>query len=114
DEFELHARGLKSGIDSVQAPEAERANRDVDIHTLLGQPLQRGASDLHLAVGRPAILRISGELHSLAMEPLSAMDLRVLLFSIMTVRQSSQFELDREIDFALAFDKGERFTWHAH
>ena len=114
DEFELHARGMRSGIASVQAPEAARANREIDIHTLLGQALQRGASDLHLAVGRPAILRISGELHSLAMEPLSAMDLRVLLFSIMTVRQRSQFELDREIDFALAFDKGQRFRVNAY
>jgi twitching motility protein PilT len=48
------------------------------------------------------------------MEPLTAMDLRVLLFSIMTVRQRSQFELDREIDFALAFEKGQRFRVNAY
>ncbi len=43
------------------------------------------------------------------MEALSATDMRVLLYSIMTVRQRSAFELEREIDFALAFDNGQRF-----
>jgi twitching motility protein PilT len=114
EEFVLHARGLRSGIDSVQAPQGAIANRDIDISLLLGQALERGASDLHLAVGRPPILRVTGNLHPLDMEPLTATDLRALLFSIMTVRQRSMFELEREIDFALAFDHGQRFRVNAY
>jgi twitching motility protein PilT len=34
----------------------------VDFKTILQQMVQRGASDLHLKVGRPATLRVNGDL----------------------------------------------------
>jgi pilus retraction protein PilT len=127
DEFALHARGMRSGVESLQEDKAKPAAKsaldrstsrtgvqDVDIKTLLGQALQKGASDLHLAVGRPPILRIAGELQPLDMTPLTTADMRVLLYSIMTVRQRSAFELDREMDFALAFENGQRFRVNAY
>ncbi|MCA9563781.1 MAG: PilT/PilU family type 4a pilus ATPase, partial [Myxococcales bacterium] len=54
------------------------------------------------------------ELHSLPIEPLNAADMRTLLHSIMSVRQRSQYELDRELDFALAMDDGRRFRVNAY
>ncbi|MBI4544087.1 MAG: type IV pilus twitching motility protein PilT [Gemmatimonadetes bacterium] len=103
---------MASGIESVQGRPA--AAHDLDIEALLHQALEQEASDLHLAVGRPAILRMAGELKPLEMEPLTTGDLRQLLNSIMTVRQRSAFEIERELDFAISLADGRRFRANAY
>ncbi|MCA9687680.1 MAG: hypothetical protein KC457_36310, partial [Myxococcales bacterium] len=81
----------------------------VDIHRLLQTMVEKGASDLHLTTGRPPILRISGELVPLGRSNLTEHDMRMLLHSIMNARQRQDYELDREIDFAIALDERRRF-----
>ena len=48
------------------------------------------------------------------MAPLSAGDLRLLLFSVLTGRQRTVFELERELDFAVQLDNGQRFRINAY
>jgi twitching motility protein PilT len=76
---------------------------------------QLGASDLHLSVGQPPTLRINGRLLAAeGAEPLTAEDVRLLLHSIMSVRQRSVYEIERELDFSLGLDEGRRYRVNAY
>jgi twitching motility protein PilT len=113
EEFALQARGMSTGLFSFQGSETD-GSADLDMKGLLNQVLARGASDLHLTSGRPPILRISGELVTIGDTPLSDADMRILLYSILSGRQRSIYELEREIDFALALDRDQRFRVNAY
>jgi twitching motility protein PilT len=63
--------------------------------------VQRGASDLHLKVGRPPTLRVDGELSPLDMPPLTPQDLKSIGDQIVPPKQKREFDADREADFAI-------------
>ncbi len=113
DAFALMAKGMATGSDTFR----KSAKADIsgfDMRALLKAALERGASDLHLTVGRPPILRISGDLVAMGTATLSEADMRMLLFSIMSGRQRSTYEIEREIDFALALGDGQRFRVNSY
>jgi len=114
DEFALQAKGMATGLATFRAELGRGEDAALDMKSLLGVVLERGASDLHLTVGRPPILRVSGNLVQLTKHPLTDSDMRTLLFSILSGRQRSVYELDREIDFALALENGRRFRVNAY
>lgn len=113
DEFALAARGITSGVASTKIKQVS-GSAGLDIKALLSLVAAAGASDLHLSVGRPPILRIAGQLHTQEMQALSPGDVQTLLHSVMSVRQRSQYELDRELDFALGLEEGRRFRVNAY
>ncbi len=76
---------------------------------ILQQMVQLGASDLHLKVGRPATLRVNGELQSLALPPLRPDELADLARELMTPRQIKEFAEQREADFATGIPGVGRF-----
>src|SRR2546427_13009967 len=65
------------------------------------QMVQRNASDLLLKVGRPATIRVNGELLSLDTAPLKPEELKSLAEQIMTPRQVKEFAEHKEADFAI-------------
>ena len=69
------------------------------------------ASDLHLSVGHPPILRLAGRLIPLIKEKkLTAEDLQGLSETLLTEDQKSRFLSQKEIDFSYNFEeKGARF-----
>ncbi len=113
EEFALQARGMTTGLASFQGGKVT-ADSNLDMKALLTAALDHGASDLHLTVGRPPILRVTGELVPIGEIPLSEGDMRILLYSILSGRQRSVYELEREIDFALALDRDRRFRVNAY
>ena len=113
DEFSLSAKGMATGIHSF----GRSANVDdvgMDMRGLLRMAINRDASDLHLTAGRPPIVRAEGTLEQVGEMPLSDGDMRTLLYSIMSDRQRTTYELEREIDFALAIEDGRRFRVNAY
>jgi pilus retraction protein PilT len=114
DEFALAAQGMKTGSAAFNTGGPLETAAGLDMKALLALVIDKGASDLHLTVGRPPIFRISGQLFPLQIRPLTPADMRVLLFSILTATQRSRYELDREIDFALALENGQRFRVNAY
>ena len=114
EELALHLKGMSSGIEAVRGPSDLTAGGAFDMQHLLAEVNRRGASDLHLTVGRPPILRISGQLVPLGRRAIGEADMRMLLHSIMTARQRTTYELDREIDFAIALDDRHRFRVNAY
>ncbi len=114
DEFRLSVQGLETGVDAFRNPGALKNLSNLDMKTLLTLCIKHGASDLHLSVGRPPIFRILGALHRLPTDALTDSDMRTLLFSILTNRQRTIFELEKEIDFSLSIDTGVRFRVNAY
>ncbi|MGQ9608594.1 MAG: type IV pilus twitching motility protein PilT [bacterium] len=81
----------------------------LNIEDLLKIAVERHASDLHITVGRPPVLRISGELVDLEFDPLDAESAKFLIYSLLTRQQRDVFEDDFELDFAYEHTKTGRF-----
>ena len=115
DEFALLARGMSTGVASLGTGNTSNlASSELDMKGLLSRAEELQSSDLHLAAGRPPIVRIDGELRAMSNQPLTDADVRMLLYSIMNGRQRSQYDLEREVDFAIAVDGGRRFRVNAY
>src|SRR6185503_10743345 len=63
--------------------------------------VQKGASDLHLKVGRPPTLRVDGELVPLELSALTPQDLKSIGDQIVPPKQKREFDTEREADFAI-------------
>jgi twitching motility protein PilT len=73
----------------------------MDINELLREAHAHGASDLHLKVGSPPILRVNGELTPIAnMNRLSQEDTLKIAFSVMSPGQREIFKKKNDIDLA--------------
>lgn len=80
------------------------------IISLLERVLEEKASDLHLTVGLPPILRIDGQLVRLEdMGILSAKDVEELCFSLLNKEQQERLKREREFDFAFSLQAQARF-----
>jgi twitching motility protein PilT len=82
--------------------------------TVLQQLVQRGASDLHLKVGRPPTLRLHGELVALEEPALRPEDLKSLAEQLMTPRQVKEFTDNKECDFAIGVPGIGRFRCNVY
>jgi len=77
---------------------------------LLETVLQQKASDFHISVGHPPILRIGGRLISLVRRrELTQEDSKSLAFELMTDVQQERFLANKEIDFSYNFEDKARF-----
>ena len=114
EEFTLWTKGMVSGVQAARGSRDGSTTRGLDLKVLLSRALDLGASDLHLAAGRAPIVRVTGTLRRLGEHVLSDADLRMLLHSIMSNRQREQYELEREVDFALGLEDGRRFRVNAY
>ncbi|HXF95428.1 MAG TPA: PilT/PilU family type 4a pilus ATPase [Gemmatimonadales bacterium] len=78
------------------------------------QMVQRGGSDLLLKVGRPATIRVNGELVALNTAPLKPEELKSLAEQIMTPRQVKEFAEHKEADFAIGVPGVGRFRTNVY
>ncbi len=85
----------------------------MEITDLLVFTQKNKASDLHLSVGNPPVLRINGEMVPYKGTALSADDIKQMIYSIMTEQQRSEYERDLDIDFAISFGDNMRFRVNA-
>jgi twitching motility protein PilT len=75
----------------------------IQIDRLLETAVRRSASDLHLAVGRPPVLRMNGHLRDLQTKVLEPEDTQAMMKSITPERIQQEFEEKGSGDFALPF-----------
>mgnify|MGYP003382237740 CR=1 FL=1 len=85
-----------------------------DFADIITQVLERGASDLHLSVGSPPTIRVSGSLERLDMPVLRPPDTRELVYGILNQSQRQRLETDLEIDFSYAVPGRARFRVNAY
>jgi len=83
------------------------------IDVLLKAAVDQKASDLHLSVGMPPILRQFGELKKLKYQPLTADQTFKLIGEILTPEQRKHLEIEWEIDFAYEIPGVARFRSNA-
>ena len=70
---------------------------------LLGETVTQNASDLHLTVGSPPVIRVRGKLELLEAYPkLDAQLTRTLLYGILSTEQQKELEVKRQIDVSHA------------
>lgn len=86
----------------------------MDINELFSEAVRMSASDLHLVVGFPPILRVNGKLGSIAGgKILTAGEVEQLLFPILTPEQKELFLTNKELDFSVPSAVG-RFRANAY
>ena len=83
----------------------------LDFAQLLIATIEKNASDLHLTVNDPPMLRVHGSIQPLDGKPLplTQEDLHASLYDILTEEQRKRFERDKELDFALELKNVGRF-----
>lgn len=87
----------------------------MNIKELLQLTIDKNASDLHLLVGSPPIVRIDGELMSVPNESfLSPEAVEGMLKEVMTAEQLERLLVNKEIDFSLPFSDRGRFRVNAY
>ena len=83
---------------------------DLPLDQALMAMVEAGASDLHLTVGAPPIIRTSGSLRPLdGFVQLTAAALQRSLYAVLTQKQRETFETELELDFAYAVRGVARF-----
>lgn len=78
---------------------------------------EQGASDMHLAVGSPPMLRLHGTLKKVEYPPLTEDVLRPMLYEILTEAQIEHFERTHDLDFGYSAVGIARFRsnyYHKH
>ncbi|MFA4941121.1 MAG: type IV pilus twitching motility protein PilT [Patescibacteria group bacterium] len=82
----------------------------MNIKELFKTAVAEGASDLHLVVGLPPMLRIDGELRPIkGLEKLEQKELEQMAFSILEEAQKKMFVENKDLDFGISFGDKERF-----
>ena len=79
------------------------------IDRILETCIKRGASDIHLTVGRPPVLRMHGRLRSLETKVLEPDDTVSLMKSITPDRNQKEIQEEGGTDFGFAFGEAGRF-----
>ena len=84
-------------------------NNTMKLMKLLHDAVEKDASDLHISVGYPPLVRIDGELRKLDAPVLTGAHITEMLYEILTPAQKAQFEEKLEIDFAYELPNISRF-----
>jgi twitching motility protein PilT len=98
---------------------AKRTDRsrvmDFDFADVLLEVLERKASDLHITVGAPPMVRVRGRLAPMEGYPkLSPTNTREIIYSILSNDQRQRLETDWQIDFAYSIPGHARFRVNAY
>ncbi len=84
------------------------------IEILLDEVIKRKASDLHLQVGLPPMLRVDGSLIAVAgADPLTEETVETLVFAILDEDQKQVLLKDKEFDFSFSYGELGRFRVNA-
>ena len=89
-------------------------NQNLRIEILLEEIVRKNASDLHLHVGLPPMMRLDGDLTPISgYQKLNAEEVETLVFAILDEDQRRILLKDKEFDFSFAFGDLGRFRVNA-
>lgn len=86
-----------------------RSLEDAHVDELLHLVVKQKASDLHVAVGLPPVLRVHGKLLQAPYDTFSAAVSQRMVYDILTDEQIQKFESSYELDFSYALGRTSRF-----
>lgn len=85
-----------------------------DIKTILTKAIETGASDVHINVGLPPILRKNTELIDMDFPPLTDKDVEAMIASMVEPERIKEYKQNKDLDFSTSLDDGHRFRVNAH
>jgi twitching motility protein PilT len=85
----------------------------MDVTELLTFAHREGASDVHLSSGEPPMLRIHGDMKRIDHDPLTAEDVHLMVFDIMTDSVRKNFQEKGDVDFSFELGNIARFRVNA-
>ena len=85
----------------------------MQINDLLNTMVERKASDLHIKVGRPPLLRIDGKITQMELPVLTEADVEEIIFVMMSQRQRTKFGERNEIDLSYSPSGDTRYRINA-
>ena len=87
----------------------------LSIKELLAKTIELEASDLHIVVGAPPMIRLHGVLEPLpGIEPLKADETQELIYSVMNEDQVAEFEAEKECDMSFGLEGLSRFRLNVY
>ncbi len=81
----------------------------VSLRELLEMMVKMNASDLHLTVGTPPVVRIDGKLQRLNLDMMTSDNTKKLGYSMLNEKQKLKFEQNSELDFSFGIEQMSRF-----
>jgi twitching motility protein PilT len=88
---------------------------EFDFAAVLTKTVDLNASDLHLTVGAPPMVRLRGELRAVeGYPPLTSQDTRDLVYAILSNDQRKKLEQDWQVDFSYSVPAKGRFRVNAY
>ena len=86
----------------------------MSIQDYLETIVKKEASDLHLVVGTPSMMRIDGQLIPLSSAPLTPEDTETLVNELLSPEQKEMLSVNKELDFSFALGEVARFRVNAY
>ncbi len=80
-----------------------------NLHELLKEMVEKGASDLHITSNAPPTLRVHGRMVPVGESPLTPAETKQMAYSILTDAQKKKFEEERELDLSFGVRALSRF-----
>ena len=93
------------------------ADTKLSLDAVFQQGQELGASDVHILVGKPPLLRVDGTIgpiEGFEQEVMSREEVKRLVDGILTPTQRERFEREREIDLSYQIAMGTRFRVNCH
>jgi twitching motility protein PilT len=86
----------------------------MDIKNILEKAIENEASDVHINVGIPPVLRRNTELVDMDFPEVTEKDAQEMLNSMVEPDRVKEFQAKRDLDFSTSLDDGHRFRVNAH
>ena len=86
----------------------------VSINDLLKLTQESQASDLHITVGNPPVIRIDGRLSLTDFPIFTRETCKSLIYTMLNDDQKAIFEKDKELDFSFSLPNMDRFRVNVH
>lgn len=87
------------GTEAQERPAAE-IKKEPEVNKLFRMVMKHEASDLHLKVGQPPMMRLKGDIRRMDMRPLTQEDMERLLLSVLSPRQRKILDDEGGVDFS--------------
>lgn len=94
--------------EAIPENDVQESPNEPKVDKLFKIMVRQKASDLHMKVGQPPILRIGGVLRGLKSEPMNDAQIQKLFFELLREDQIQQFYKNGSLDFAHEFEGGWR------
>src|SRR5215469_16950979 len=101
--------GDGDGVTEARRPTraAAEVKREPEVNKLFRMVMKHEASDLHLKVGLPPMMRLRGDIRRMDMRPLTQQDMERLLLPHLTERQRHILEEEGGADFSYVVGEDE-------